>query len=39
MDEGVGVVGRPRAVGWSRATNHARQDVGTKTAGGMKLPR
>lgn len=39
MDEGVGVVGRPRAaVGWSRTTNQARQDIGTKTAGGMKLP-
>ena len=35
MDEGVGVVGRPRAaVGWSRTTNQARQDIGTKTAGG-----
>lgn len=33
MDEGVGVVGRPRAaVGWSRTTNQARQDIGTKTA-------
>jgi hypothetical protein len=37
MDDGVGVVGRPRAVGWSRPTNsRARQDVGTKTPGGMK---